>query len=45
MGTHEEPGGAHQWVAKNADSIIPDAFDGSKKHLPTMLTTDLSLQV
>lgn len=38
------PAGAHQWVAKNADSIIPDAYDGSKKHLPTMLTTDLSLR-
>lgn len=40
----KSPGGAHQWVAKNADSIIPDAYDGSKKHLPTMLTTDLSLR-
>ena len=41
----KSPGGAHQWVAKNADSIIPDAYDGSKKHLPTMLTTDLALRV
>ncbi|MFL5747550.1 MAG: catalase/peroxidase HPI [Niastella sp.] len=40
----KSPGGAHQWVAKNADSIIPDAYDGAKKHLPTMLTTDLSLR-
>lgn len=40
----KSPAGAQQWVAKNADSIIPDAFDGSKKHLPTMLTTDLSLR-
>lgn len=40
----KSPGGAHQWVAKNADAIIPDAFDGSKKRLPTMLTTDLSLR-
>ncbi|WP_293304949.1 catalase/peroxidase HPI [Pedobacter sp. UBA5917] len=40
----KSPAGAHQWVAKNADAIIPDAFDGSKKHLPTMLTTDLSLR-
>lgn len=39
------PGGAHQWVAKNAEAIIPDAYDGSKKHLPTMLTTDLSLRL
>jgi len=41
----KSPAGAHQWVAKNSDSIIPDAFDGSKKHLPTMLTTDLSLRL
>lgn len=41
----KSPGGAHQWVAKNADNIIPDAFDGSKKHLPTMLTTDLTLRL
>lgn len=40
----KSPAGAHQWVAKNADSIIPDAYDGAKKHLPTMLTTDLSLR-
>ncbi|MEI9911934.1 MAG: catalase/peroxidase HPI [Bacteroidota bacterium] len=41
----KSPGGAQQWVAKNAESIIPDAFDGSKKRLPTMLTTDLSLRL
>jgi catalase-peroxidase len=40
----KSPGGAHQWVAKDADNIIPDAFDPSKKRLPTMLTTDLSLR-
>ncbi len=40
----KSPAGAHQWVAKNADSIIPDAYDGAKKHRPTMLTTDLSLR-
>ncbi|MCX2574100.1 catalase/peroxidase HPI [Pedobacter sandarakinus] len=40
----KSPAGAHQWVAKNADAIIPDAFDVNKKHLPTMLTTDLSLR-
>jgi len=40
----KSPAGAHQWVAKNAEATIPDAFDGSKKHLPTMLTTDLSLR-
>ncbi|KJK53367.1 catalase/peroxidase HPI [Streptomyces sp. NRRL F-4428] len=38
------PAGAHQWVAKDAEAIIPDAYDASKKHLPTMLTTDLSLR-
>ncbi len=40
----KSPAGAHQWVAKDAEAFIPDAFDGSKKHLPTMLTTDLSLR-
>ncbi len=40
----KSPAGAHQWVAKNAEGIIPDAFDASKKHAPTMLTTDLSLR-
>jgi catalase-peroxidase len=40
----KSPAGAHQWVAKNGDSIIPDAFDKDKYHLPTMLTTDLSLR-
>jgi len=40
----ESPAGAKQWVAKNAEPIIPDAHDPSKKHLPTMLTTDLSLR-
>jgi catalase-peroxidase len=40
----KSPAGAHQWVAKNADEIVPDAFDPNKKHRPTMLTTDLSLR-
>lgn len=40
----KSPAGAHQWVAKDAGEIIPDAFDGSKKRVPTMLTTDLSLR-
>lgn len=40
----KSPAGAHQWVAKNADDIIPDAYDSGKKHRPTMLTTDLSLR-
>ena len=38
------PAGANQWVAKEGAAIIPDAFDASKKQLPTMLTTDLSLR-
>jgi catalase-peroxidase len=41
----KSPAGAYQWVAKNAEQSIPDAHDGSKKHLPTMLTTDLSLRL
>jgi len=41
----KSPAGAHQWVAKGAQAIIPDAHDPSKKRLPTMLTTDLSLRL
>ncbi len=41
----KSPAGAHQWVAKGADAIIPDAHDPSKKRRPTMLTTDLALRV
>ncbi|MDR6782989.1 catalase-peroxidase [Pedobacter africanus] len=40
----KSPAGAHQWVAKDAEAIIPHAFDSSKKQLPMMLTTDLSLR-
>jgi catalase-peroxidase len=40
----KSPAGAHQWVAKGATATIPDAHDPSKKKLPTMLTTDLSLR-
>jgi len=40
----KSPGGAQQWVARDAEPIIPDPFDPSKKRLPTMLTTDLSLR-
>ncbi|MEB1530456.1 catalase/peroxidase HPI [Xanthomonas sp. WHRI 7945] len=40
----KSPAGAHQWVAKNAQALIPDAHDPSKTHLPTMLTTDLALR-
>ncbi|MDP1869013.1 MAG: catalase/peroxidase HPI [Bradyrhizobium sp.] len=36
--------GAQQWKAKGAEPTIPDAFDKSKKHVPTMLTTDLALR-
>jgi len=40
----KSPAGAKQWTAKNAKADVPDAFDASKKHVPTMLTTDLSLR-
>ena len=40
----KSPAGANQWVAKNAEDIIPDAYDSSKKHKPRMLTTDLSMR-
>ncbi len=40
----KSPAGAHQWVAKDAEDIIPDPFDPNKKRKPTMLTTDLSLR-
>jgi catalase-peroxidase len=40
----QSPAGAHQWVAKGAAATIPDAFDPSKRRVPTMLTTDLSLR-
>ncbi len=40
----KSPAGKHQWVAKNAQAIIPDAHDPNKKHPPMMLTADLSLK-
>lgn len=40
----KSPAGAHQWVAKGAGATIPDAHDSTKKHAPTMLTTDLALR-
>ncbi|WP_030611371.1 catalase/peroxidase HPI [Streptomyces achromogenes] len=40
----QSPAGAHQWVAKNAPEIVPDAHDPEKKHRPRMLTTDLALR-
>jgi catalase-peroxidase len=41
----KSPAGAFQWKAKNGAATIPDAYDKSKKHVPTMLTTDLSLRL
>src|SRR6059058_3285770 len=41
----KSPAGAYQWKAKGAAETIPDAHDKSKKHVPTMLTTDLSLRL
>lgn len=38
------PAGAHQWVAKKAKKVIPDAFDPNVKHFPYMLTSDLALR-
>ena len=43
----KSPAGAHQWKPKHgmgADTV-PDAHDSSKRHAPTMLTTDLALRV
>jgi catalase-peroxidase len=40
----KSPAGANQWVAKGAEATVPDAHDPTKKRLPTMLTTDLSLR-
>jgi catalase-peroxidase len=40
----KSPAGAHQWVAKKPNVLVPDAHDQNKKHKPTMLTTDLSLR-
>ena len=43
----KSPAGAHQWIAKGGTGAgtIPDAHDPSKRHAPTMLTTDLSLRL
>ncbi|MFI5697565.1 catalase/peroxidase HPI [Kribbella sp. NPDC051586] len=40
----KSPAGANQWVAKDAEEIIPNAYDAGKKQKPTMLTTDLALR-
>jgi len=41
----KSPAGAYQWKAKGGAATIPDAYDKAKKHVPTMLTTDLSLRM
>jgi catalase-peroxidase len=41
----KSPGGAWQFEAKDAEGIIPDPFDSSKKRKPTMLVTDISMRV
>jgi catalase-peroxidase len=41
----KSPAGAYQWVAKDADDIIPGPAADSPKRKPTMLTTDLSLKI
>ncbi|KAK5079372.1 hypothetical protein LTR64_002205 [Lithohypha guttulata] len=40
----KSPAGANQWVAKDADAFVPDAYDPNKKHKPRMLTSDLALR-
>ncbi|MDI4635700.1 catalase/peroxidase HPI [Pelomonas sp. V22] len=40
----KSPAGAKQWVAKDAEEVIPDAHVKGKFHKPTMLTTDLTLR-
>ncbi|MFY9640392.1 MAG: catalase/peroxidase HPI [Rhodomicrobium sp.] len=40
----KSPAGAYQWKAKGGAASIPDPYDPSKRHEPTMLTTDLSLR-
>ena len=43
----KSPAGAHQWIPKGGagKDSVPDPHDPNKKHVPTMLTTDLSLTV
>ncbi|NAT61608.1 catalase/peroxidase HPI [Pseudomonas syringae pv. actinidifoliorum] len=42
----KSPAGAHQWTPKNGAGAgkIPDAHDPSKRHAPSMLTSDLALR-
>ncbi|MFN0202654.1 MAG: catalase/peroxidase HPI [Bacteroidia bacterium] len=41
------PAGAKQWTPKEngGAGTVPDAHDGSKRHAPIMLTTDLALRM
>ncbi|WP_323141580.1 catalase/peroxidase HPI [Massilia phyllosphaerae] len=39
------PAGGYQWVAKDGEATIPDAYDADKRHRPTMLTSDLALRM
>jgi catalase-peroxidase len=41
----KSPAGAHQWQPKDGVANVPDAQDPEVRHLPTMLTTDLSLRM
>ncbi len=41
----KSPAGAWQFKAKDAEATIPDAYDPAKRHVPTMLVTDLALRV
>ena len=41
----KSPAGGHQWVAKGGEGLIPDAHDATRRHRPTMLTTDLALRM
>src|ERR1700693_3325225 len=43
----KSPAGAHQWTPKNGagNGTVPDAHDPSKRHSPSMLTTDLALRL
>lgn len=42
----KSPAGAHQWKPKNDGGVntVPDAYDPTKRHFPTMLTTDIALR-
>ena len=40
----KSPAGANQWVAKESEMMVPDAFESGVRYKPTMLTTDLSLR-